>query len=719
MASGSEIKASILVVDDKPERVLAIAAVLEDLQQEIVKASSGKEALRCLLKQDFAVILLDVNMPGMDGFETAALIRQRSQSRRTPIIFITAFGDEMHMAQGYSLGAVDYILAPVVPDVLRTKVMVFVDLYKKTEEVKRQTRRIEERAEQLHRLSEASLAIHSAPSIEATLQVVAGRAREIIGAHQGFVVSVSDRNWFSPRGAASFSDAEGGVQPFKVSSLLKEEPGPCSTVCRQNRPLLLSSAEMEAAPGGQGGPWMAGHPPRGFLGAPLHAREGKNTGLIFLTDRLTGEFNADDQALLLQLAQVASIAIENALSADAREANRLKDEFLATLSHELRTPLNAILGWTQLLGQEELSPDERSHGLSVIERNVKAQGKLIEDLLDVSRISTGKMRLNRRPVSLSTAVQGAIDGVRPSADARELLILSILPSSTDEVLADPDRLQQVFWNLLSNAVKFTPHKGRIEVAVERLAAQWRIRVIDNGQGMSPEFLPHVFDRFRQADSSTTRAHGGLGIGLTIVRHIVELHGGSVEASSEGPGRGSTFTVMLPVPALEGGSEPAPARSGLVRAGEAVDADLAGLRVVIVDDEPDARDLLSRTLTRLGVEVLAVGSAAAAFEALGKFQPHVLVCDIAMPEEDGYSLIRRVRLLADEQRAKVPAIAVTAFAREEDRLRALSAGFQMYATKPIEPSEFVELVAVLGGRLKRAGGANGGSPPKSSDAAGAV
>ena len=716
MDGESEIKASILVVDDRPERVLAITAVLEDLRQEIVQASSGKEALRCLLKQDFAVILLDVNMPGMDGFETAGLIRQRSQSRRTPIIFITAFGDEMHMAQGYSLGAVDYILAPVVPDVLRTKVLVFVDLYKKTEEVKRQTRRIEERAEQLHRLSAASLAIHSAPSMEATLQVIAERAREVVGAHQGYVISVPDRNWFSPRGAASTSDAEDGPRPFKVSSFLKEEPGPCSVVCRQNRPLRLSSAELEAAPGREGGPWMEGRPPRGFLGAPLHSRDGKNTGLIFLTDRRAGEFTGDDQALLLQLAQVASIAIENALSADAREANRLKDEFLATLSHELRTPLNAILGWTQLLGQEELSQDERSHGLSVIERNVKAQGKLIEDLLDVSRISTGKMRLNRRPVSLSTAVQGAIDGVRPSADAKEILILSVLPSSPDEVLADPDRLEQVFRNLLSNAVKFTPHKGRIEVAVERLAAQWQIRVIDNGQGMSGDFLPHVFDRFRQADSSTTRAQGGLGIGLTIVRHIVELHGGTVQAASEGAGRGSTFTVSLPVPALEGGREPASTRDPLPGAGAAAHADLAGLRVIIVDDEADARDLLSRSLTRLGVEVLAVGSAASAFEALGRFQPHVLVCDIAMPEEDGYSLIRRVRLLPDEQRSKVPALAVTAFAREEDRLRALSAGFQMYATKPIEPSEFVDRVAVLSGRLKRSGGENGESEPKSPGAA---
>ena len=508
-------------------------------------AGSGREALRHLLTEEFAVILLDVNMPDMDGFEAAALIRQRSSLQHVPIIFITAYGDEMHMARGYSLGAVDYIHAPVVPEVLRSKVSVFVELCQKTAQVRRQSESLHRRATQFEKLGRASMAINGAIAIEQMLQRVTDSAREIIGSHQCLAVFISEAAPVSRRGAArsaaSFSDlhAKWRERDTNLDAL-------ASTVIAQaSSAVRLSDRELREHPD-----WPAirqlGIPPvhGGILAAPLTDRGGRNLGVILLLDRTAGDFTSEDQSLLVQLAQIASIAIQNAIFAQERKAHRLKDEFLATLSHELRTPLNAIVGWTELLRMEEL-PDQARHGLEVIERNVKAQTKLIEDLLDLSRITTGKLRLNPRNIVLTPIVEAVVDAIRPAADAKQISILSDLAQDI-QLNGDPDRLQQVVWNLLSNAMKFTPAHGRIHVVLDRIDSQAQIRVVDSGEGISPEFLRFVFDRFRQADSTTTRTHGGLGIGLTIVRHIVELHGGTVSANSAGPGKGAAFTVNLPV-----------------------------------------------------------------------------------------------------------------------------------------------------------------------------
>ena len=703
-------KASILIVDDRPEKLLALEAVLEDLGQTIVRAYSGREALRHVLVQDFAVILLDVNMPGMDGFETASLIRQRKSSEHVPIIFITAFGDEMHAARGYSLGAVDYILAPVMPDVLRSKVGVFVDLFRKTQQLRRQADWLRARADQLHKLTAASLAINAALSVDEMLCVVTDNARQIIGAHQAGALAVLAPGNNRVARAASFSEKFAGAQrccrPMESGDAYR-------AVIESGKPLRLTQAELERqADWLEGGgimriglpdPSVMIDPPmRGWLAAPLTGRDGRNMGLLQLSDRFDGDFNNDDEAILVQLAQMASIALENSLYAEEREANRIKDEFLATLSHELRTPLNAILGWTQLLRSEESSGpgahDDVSHGLEVIERNARSQTKLIEDLLDVSRITTGKMRLNIRPAEIGPVVIAAADVVRPALEAKQIRFDCDVDQTAGATTlnADPDRLQQVFWNLLSNAAKFTPAGGRISCRLDLHDDRVRFAVTDSGRGIDPKFLPAVFDRFRQADSSSTRSQGGLGIGLTIVRHIVELHGGTVQAQSEGEGKGATFVVELPRVHVVSGPEAPVVKPAAARApanGTGV-PNIAGKTVLLVDDEPDTREVIGQMLTRAGAKVSLAGSAREAMELLSRSRHEVLVSDIAMPDEDGYSLIRRVRALPGDQGGDIPAVALTAYAREEDRRRALSAGFQAHLSKPVEPPDLLRKVASL-------------------------
>jgi len=714
-------KVSILLVDDRPEKLLALEAVLEDLGQTIVRAYSGREALRHVLNHEFAVILLDVNMPGMDGFETAQLIRQRRSSQHVPIIFITAMGDEMHAARGYALGAVDYILSPVVPEVLRSKVAVFVDLFRKTEQVKRQAESLRSRAAQLQKLAAASLAINGALSIDRMLQTITDVARDVIESHQAITLFVDPRSSQRPAKAeafTSFSDkyAEWRGRPLNLDRIAETLAAQSRTATRLTEGELRDHAD-----------WLIVRdveiPPirGGMLAAPLTGRDGNNLGVIYLSDRADGPFfTAADEAVIVQLAQMASIAIENTLYAEEREANRIKDEFLSTLSHELRTPLNAILGWTQLLRMGKPTEGELSRGLDVIERNVRSQTKLIEDLLDVSRITTGKLRLSVRPIALAPVIEAAVDAVRPAAAAKSIVIDVDVGGggAADQIPGDPDRLQQVVWNLLSNAVKFTPANGRIEVALERVEGQSQIRVTDSGQGIDPKFLPYVFDRFRQADSSSTRSHGGLGIGLTIVRHIVELHGGTVRAESRGDGTGATFLVNLPVSTVRhGGASEGPTRetpAALTSAASvppAADSNgngdrhgrpdpagpparLRGLRVLIVDDEADARDIIGEILRRSGAEVTTAATAQEGLQLLGRVRPDVLVSDIAMPDEDGYAFMRCIRQLTPADGGDTPAVALTAYAREEDRARALAAGFRLHLPKPVEPEELVGAVAGL-------------------------
>ena len=382
----------------------------------------------------------------------------------------------------------------------------------------------------------------------------------------------------------------------------------------------------------------------------------------------------------------------------AEDANRAKDDFLATVSHELRTPLTAMLGWARLLRGGRLDAAAASHALEVIERNTEAQAQLIEDLLDISRITSGKLRLDVQSVDLVHVIEAAINTVTPAADAKSIPLQRVLDPSAGPVAGDPDRLQQVVWNLLSNAIKFTPKGGRVRLQLARSHSHVEITVADTGGGIVPEFLPYVFDRFRQAEAASSRAQGGLGIGLAIVRHLVELHGGTVRAASDGTDRGATFTVSLPIAATRPGLPDArvhPTVHGRVPFD--VPPNLAGVQVLVVDDEPDARTLVASVLEQCGASVHAVASVAEALEAFERARPDVLVSDIGMPGEDGYALIRKIRARRAEDGGRVPAAALTAYARTEDRMRALSAGFQLHVPKPVEPAELATVVATLAGR----------------------
>jgi signal transduction histidine kinase len=530
-------RARILIVDDLPEKLLVYSSLLEDIDAEIVQARSGTEALKRVLEGSFAVILLDVNMPDIDGLETATLIRGHRNGRHTPIIFITAYADEMQTARGYALGAVDYILSPIIAPVLRTKVQVFVDLY---------------------------------------------------NAH--------------------------------------------AALARSNQELETRVKER---------------------------------------------------------------------TAELEQLSRLKDEFLATMSHELRTPLNAIFGWVTLLRTRRLDEPTQERALETIERNARAQKRLIEDLLDVSRIVTGKVALEIMPVDPRRVVEAALETMAPAAQAKQITVVPLLDTGVATVRGDFARLQQIVCNLLSNAIKFTPSGGKVDVCLAHRNEEAEISVSDSGQGIKPEFLPLVFDRFRQEDGSISRRHGGLGLGLAIVRHLVELHAGSVEAFSAGEGKGSRFVVRLPtrLGAARGSA------ADEVVASPTTSSMLAGVRLLVVDDEAGARDLIANVLQGYGAEVCLAESGQAALTKLFEQRPHVLVADLGMPGMDGYALIEQVRALDPDFGGQTPAIAVTGYASPLDRLRALQAGYQNHVAKPVEPQELAIVIASLTGRSaqdKRAG-----------------
>ncbi|CAN5913642.1 hypothetical protein BH11MYX3_BH11MYX3_17100 [soil metagenome] len=384
---------------------------------------------------------------------------------------------------------------------------------------------------------------------------------------------------------------------------------------------------------------------------------------------------------------------ESALRQAAETASQLRDEFLATVSHELRTPLAAILGWVQMLRSEDLPPEKRDRALETVERNARAQAQLIEDLRDVSRILAGKLRLEVELIEIDRLVEAALETVLPAATAKQIQIEPRLaPGAT--VMGDPHRLQQIVWNLLSNAVKFTPRGGRVEVSVRCVEASVEVVVADNGQGIARELQQQIFERFRQAENSTTRSHGGLGLGLSIVRHLVDMHGGSVGVASEGKGHGTTFTVSLPL-AVAHRRDSRPAADPSMSAPNFVHPpELMGLHILVVDDEVDTRDMVQTLLEQCGARIRAAGSVAEAFRMFGEHRPDLVVSDIGMPEEDGYGLIARLRALAPADGGNVPAVALTAYARTQDRTRALLAGFSNHVAKPVEPSELLAVVASL-------------------------
>jgi PAS domain S-box-containing protein len=451
-------------------------------------------------------------------------------------------------------------------------------------------------------------------------------------------------------------------------------------------------------------------------GRGIYADDGTVVGMLgFVQDISTRKSNEEmlrDQAEALRTlnenstrlyetatkarAQAEQAAAENErLFRQAEESSRLKEEFLATISHELRTPLSAILGWARMLRLGQLSPENSAKALDTIERNARAQAQLVDDLLDVSRIITGKLRMDVRPSDPNSFIDAAVEAVRPAAEAKGLRLQKVVDTGAISIPGDPVRLQQVVWNLLSNAIKFTPRGGRVQIRSERVNSHLEIVVSDTGQGISPDFLPHVFDRFRQADQKTSRQHGGMGLGLAIVRHLVEMHGGTVSANSEGEGKGATFTVALPIaPVYQ--VDPSvgrvhPGARDLLPPNDVTDR-LDGLKILVVDDEADTRELLRQGLEYCGATVSVAGSAAEAVEAIMAKTPDIVISDIGMPGVDGYDLIREIRRLPAAIGSKLPAIALTAYTRTEDRLHALRAGYDMHVPKPVELAELVAVAA---------------------------
>lgn len=540
---------NILMVDDQPEKLLSYEAILADLGENLIRANSGKEALEVLLRKDISVLLVNVCMPELDGFELASMIRSHPRFQRTSIILVSSvMVEDAHRLKGYDSGAMDYVSVPIIPEILRAKVAIFADLYRKTEALGKLNRELEQR--------------------------VAERTAQI--------------------------------------------------------EISLKKAE--------------------------DARR------------------------------------------ESDEANQLKDQFLAVLSHELRTPLNAITGWAHMLQAGGLDKETQVKAVETINRNALLQARLISDLLDVSRIVSGKLRLDLRPVDLSSVVVAAVDSIRPAAQAKEIQIDLALKCDPGHIRGDATRLQQVVWNLLSNAAKFTPRKGNIQISLHEVNSHVELTVQDDGPGIRPDFLPHIFEAFRQGDASSTRPHQGLGLGLAIVRNLLQLHGGSIQAGNREGRPGALFKVVLPV------TSPLPEGSGhdpLSDPSLEDDADwlrsgtpLKNARVLVVDDEADSREVVSHILERCGARVFVAASANEAFEILRQELPDVLVADIEMPGEDGYSLVRRIRMLPPQQGGRTGSIALTAHAGAHDLTRLISAGFHRHVPKPLEPRELVMAITAL-------------------------
>jgi PAS domain S-box-containing protein len=438
-----------------------------------------------------------------------------------------------------------------------------------------------------------------------------------------------------------------------------------------------------------------------YICVPMTARRRTLGALTFVSAESGRHYTASDLQFAQDLASRAALAIDNAHAyRQATEANRLKDDFLATLSHELRTPLNAVLGYAKMLDMHMLEPSRQAHAISVIERNANSLKQIIEDVLDISRIVSGKLRLNVQAVQVSEIVKTAVATLVPAADAKNIRLQSVLDPQTPPISGDPDRLQQIVWNLLSNAVKFTPKGGRVQIMLQRVNSHVEIVVSDTGRGISPEFAPHLFERFRQADSAFSREHGGLGLGLAIVRELVELHGGTVRASSDGAGRGATFTVELPAMIVHQTGSTGPRRvhprtdEG---PGAAISNRLEGIRVMAVDDEDDALALLTEILEAAGAQVLTASSGPRALTMLGALVPDVLIADVGMPDMDGLQLIQRVRQHPNPAARSIPAVALTAYARAQDRIAALGNGFQMHIAKPVDPAELIVAISSLAQR----------------------
>ncbi|MBA3312857.1 MAG: response regulator [Planctomycetota bacterium] len=671
---------SILIVDDLPEKILVYRSVLEDQDLSIVTAASGAEALKQVLRNDFAVILLDVNMPDMDGFETARLIRQRRLSAHIPIIFLTAFADEVRTAEGYATGGVDYLPTPVIPEILRAKVRVFVDLYRMRQQVahqaEEQARRAaaEDAARRSEFLAEASRAVSGSLDVETTL---AGLARLTVP----LLADLAVTSLVTPRGECGRTqwtwcgpDAKEGelTTPIGPHGRLGEAIGHVASTGKAEHLADFDEPATSYFPTGEQsdpGPVFA---LSGALVVPLVAR-GETIGVLVLGHGPASRvFDPQDVAMIEDLAARAGIALDNALLVrDIRDNDLRKDEFLAMLAHELRNPLAPIRTGLDLLdaaGAEDAV-------VAPMRRQVEHMVRLVDDLLDVSRITCGTIDLQRQITDVRRAAAVAVETSRPLIEAHEHALHVSLPDEPLVVEGDPVRLTQVLTNLLNNAAKYTSNGGHVSLSAEREGGDVVIHICDTGAGVSREMLPRIFELFVQADRSLDRAKGGLGIGLTLVRRLVEMHNGSVHAFSEGLGLGSEFVVRLP--ASEKPLEVV--RNGQPRRPAATDR--IPCRILVVDDNVDAATTLGMLLRLDGHEIRFAYDGLAALDAAAEFSPEVVLLDIGLPKLDGYEVAKRLRARTETEGAVL--IAVSGYGQEEDRRRSREAGFDHHLTKPVD------------------------------------
>jgi signal transduction histidine kinase/DNA-binding response OmpR family regulator len=694
-------KVKILAVDDRPDKLLVFQAILEELGQTIFTANSGEEALKLVLEHEFAVILLDVNMPGLDGLETAALIRNRKKSAHTPIIFVTAYADEIHVAKCYSLGAVDYILSPVVPEILRTKVRVFVELFRMTE---RATEQAEERVLLAH--AQAARAAAEEASRRSNFLAEAGaqltQSLELEGRISTLTRLVLSE--LADVSAVVLLDESGSCNEVDLGRLdANQEPclekhsiselSECAFKTAVSRTIetsqrcLLFGADSSS---------VADEIPADGDDSKIRALKAIATFPLFARKRMLGvlalglssphrTFDDAELALANDLADRAASAFDNAmLYGKLQETDKRKDEFLAMLAHELRNPLAPIRNASTVLQLANADPAKHKWATSVIQRQVAHMVRLLDDLLDVSRITRGKIDLHLAPVEVADIVAGAVETSRPLIDARRHRLDIALPNEPLRIHADATRIEQVLSNLLNNAAKFTDEGGRISLIVERDNAEVVCRVRDSGIGIAGDMLSSIFNLFTQVARAQS-IQGSLGIGLTLVRRLVEAHGGTVHALSKGLGQGSEFVVRLPLH-LEAKKSATGAHS------RTADRRCIGLRVMVVDDDLDGLESTTELLRLHGCDARAFSDGPSALEAFEKFKPEAVLLDLSMPVMDGYEVARRMRASSDG--SKLVLVAASGHGKGEDLERSHRAGFDNHLVKPVDPRALISTLTSL-------------------------
>jgi PAS domain S-box-containing protein len=641
-------KVTILNVDDTPSMRYGKTRVLQQAGYQVIEAETGAEALRLLQEHQPQLVLLDVNLPDMNGIELCRRIKLDPATRGLPVIQISAtYTTELDKVLGLEGGADIYLTEPLEPKELETVVSTLLRL-RQTESGLRETEA------RWQRFVEANV-----------IGVIVLENDRIVEANDIFLSMLGYRR------------AELRERKLTWRDITPSEHRETSEAAYQ---AIFESGS--APPFEKQYVAVDGSRVNVIIGAAVLDKDRRRwmTFVLDVSERKRVEAEKDQ-----------AYRQERAARAHAEEATRLKDEFLANLSHELRTPMNIIIGWAHLLRAGALSAEQRARAVDAIDRAARSQAQLIEDLLDVSRIVSGKFRLTMQEFLLGPIVRSAVESLKLVAQTRQIALSTALAGGDMTVSGDADRLQQVVWNLVSNAVKFTPAGGTVSVSLNREREEAVIRVKDSGVGIAAEFLPYVFDRFRQADGTSTREHMGMGLGLAIVRHVVDLHGGAVSAESRGVGEGAEFIVRIPLSAALAGSERVDAGAAKL---PTVDSSQTKRRVLVVEDDDDAREVVTACLERGGFEVRVAGSAADALRSIPDWWPDVIVSDISMPDVDGYEFIRQLRSSTEAEGARIPALALTAYARLEDAARAMSSGYQAHVAKPINPEELVAAISRL-------------------------